>query len=176
MILDEIAAFLYEHETITGKEFVEIYERISGRKVDSSKRLLSDSLLKSDKEEEKKKQKAKEKEREKEEKRKEGHYGVFRSPYAPDPTQGSPVAGPEDEAGSKPEAEATSGDETEREEMTGPMPWETYAKENGSAEAGPDPKEETEAGGAEVEAVEEESREYEETEKIEETEEKDPEE
>ena len=176
MILDEIAAFLYEHETITGKEFVEIYERISGRKVDSSKRLLSDSLLKSDKEEEKKKQKAKEKEREKEEKRKEGHYGVFRSPYAPDPTQGSPVAGPEDEAGSRPEAEATSGDETEREEMTGPMPWETYAKESGSAEAGPDPKEETEAGGAEVEAVEEESREYEETEKIEETEEKDPEE
>ncbi len=165
-ILDEIAAFLYENETITGKEFVEIYERISGRKVDSSKRLIKDSLLKPDKEDDRKKQKTKEKERakEKEEQRKEGHYGVFRSPYAPDPIQGRVVTGTKDEADSKPEADAASGDETERDEMTGPMPWETYVQKTGSAEAAPDSREETEAGGAEVEAVEEESRDYEETE------------
>ncbi len=167
-ILDAIAAFLYEHETITGKEFVEIYEKVSGRKVDTSKRLLSDSLLKSDKEKDKVKEKQREREKEKAEKRKNGQYGVFRSPYAPE-NEAVPKAEPENEPEEKQEEqsvpedevfevsdesaemmqetedaseadeipEADEAPETEEspkaeetpEEKTGPMPWETYAKE-----------------------------------------------
>jgi len=64
-ILDAIAAFLYEHETITGKEFVEIYEKISGRKVVIGERLLSDSLLKTDKDKERDKEREKAKSKDK---------------------------------------------------------------------------------------------------------------
>ena len=60
-ILDAIAAFLYDHETITGKEFVEIYEKVSGRKVEIGERLLSDSLLKTDRDKEREKGKSKDK-------------------------------------------------------------------------------------------------------------------
>ena len=142
-ILDAIAAFLYDHETITGKEFVEIYEKVSGRKVDVGKRLLSDSLLKSDKDKEKEKQKEREAaEKEKAKKQKEGHYGVFRSPYAPgqsseEPAEETPAesAGPVAEAPYEPsEPEETEGytspaEEVEEPEDDTPKPWETFARE-----------------------------------------------
>ncbi len=121
-ILDAIAAFLYDHETITGKEFVEIYEKVSGRKVDTSKRLISDSLLKTDKDKEK--EKDKQHIREKEAKRKEGYYGVFQS-------------APADEA-----SRTTEETKEEKREETGPMPWETYAMGNQSPV-----QESTEEGG-----------------------------
>ncbi len=153
-ILDAIAAFLYDHETITGKEFVEIYEKVSGRKVETSERLLSDSLLKSDGDKEKdskdkNRERQKAKEKEKQQKRKEGYYGAFRSPYAPEPKpeEKNPEA-PEEIRPEEPEEEVTeypdsdrpeqesagsyeesAGPEEEKEEAIGPMPWETYAKE-----------------------------------------------
>ena len=148
-ILDAIAAFLYEHETITGTEFVKIYEQVSGRKVDTSKRLLSDSLLKADKEKTRDKEKtgekvksgSKERSKEREEKRKNGQHMVFRNPYIQEaqpepeeeevsdfPDQDSVVQNAEDvqEVYDAPEAPEAA---EEPEEETGPMPWETYAKE-----------------------------------------------
>ena len=128
-ILDAIAEFLYEHETITGKEFVEIYEKVSGRKVEVGKRLLSDSLLKSDKDREKdrendksrekEREKDREKDREKEKRRKEGYYGAFHSPYAPGPTEADLE---------EIEEEARNASEAEPEDNT-PKPWETFARE-----------------------------------------------
>ncbi len=145
-ILDAIAAFLYEHETITGKEFVDIYEKISGVKVDVGKRLLSDSLLKSDKDKEKEKEKEekrqqkeeeKARQKEKEERRREGYYGVLRNPYAIDPegeekkepdtlSDREENAVPEDISEQEPKADHP--DEHKEEKNAGPMPWETYAE------------------------------------------------
>ena len=139
-VLDAIAAFLYDHETITGTEFIEIYEKVSGKKVDAGKRLLSDSLLKTDKDRERDKQfkaekeskpdkQAKsEKQKKKEALRKEGYYGAFTS--APRPEIKDEQAEPEI-------TEAPAAEEKE-EEPAGPMPWETYAAEK-AAEAGPKP-------------------------------------
>ena len=187
-ILDAIAAFLYEHETITGKEFVSIYEKVSGRKVEASERLLSDSLLKGDKEKTKDKQKAREKE--KAEKRKNGQYAVFRNPYAPVPESGEkekPEPEEDDDEAEDPGNEASYEEAAEEPEETGPMPWETFAREqeerNGTADgkAGPDIEDpdtedgETEEAGdpdpmTEDEEEEEETEEAEETGENEETE------
>ena len=142
-ILDAIAAFLYEHETITGKEFVEIYEKVSGRKVEIGKRLLSDSLLKSDKDKERDKEKVKgqeaasrAREKDKEKKRQEGYYGAFHSPYTSGPTEADLEEVEEKEREeedydtdsssevTQPEVENTS----EPEDDT-PKPWETFARE-----------------------------------------------
>ena len=176
-ILDAIAAFLYEHETITGTEFVKIYEQVSGRKVDTSKRLLSDSLLKRDKEKtrdkvktgEKEKAVSKERLKEREEKRKNGQHMVFRNPYIQEP-QPEAVQEPEEEGYDLPDqdsveqspsdaqefyeapeaeqefsevAEAPEAME-EPEEETGPMPWETYAREQEEEVAEADAGEEVE--------------------------------
>jgi cell division protease FtsH len=176
-ILDAIAAFLYEHETITGTEFVKIYEQVSGRKVDTSKRLLSDSLLKRDKEKtrdkvktgEKEKAVSKERLKEREEKRKNGQHMVFRNPYIQEP-QPEAVQEPEEEGYDLPDqdsveqspsdaqefyeapeaeqefsevAEAPDAME-EPEEETGPMPWETYAREQEEEVAEADAGEEVE--------------------------------
>ncbi len=130
-ILDAIAEFLYEHETITGKEFVEIYEKVSGRKVEIGKRLLSDSLLKSDKDKvknsdkdsSKDKSRSKSSEADHKEKKKdpeEGRYRVFHSPYAPGPMNaGQPTAA---------DLEEIESENTEPEDDT-PKPWEMFAKE-----------------------------------------------
>jgi len=133
-VLDAIAAFLYDHETITGTEFIEIYEKVSGRKVEAGKRLLSDSLLKTDKDRERDKQFGagkesgkqvkSEKQKKKEALRKEGYYGVYDS--APRPEI-------KDE---QPEQTELPAEEEKKEEPAGPMPWETYAAERAAAVTG----------------------------------------
>jgi len=151
-ILDAIAAFLYEHETITGKEFVEIYEKVSGRKVDLGKRLLSDSLLKSDKDKEKEKQKTpdaevKAKAKEKEKKRQEGYYGAFHSPYAAAPTTADLEEAEEEDVPQEQEEDVTEAVMPEKEilpepEDDTPKPWETFAREQEVRAQAPDLQEE----------------------------------
>ena len=150
-VLDAVASFLYDHETITGKEFVEIYEKVSGRKVEMGKRLLSDSLLKSDKDKEREKQK------EKAALRKEGYYGVLsdekkektgkkkkeEKSFAPD--QGSSI--PEDTDAGIPEELPDDGGivtEPDKPEERITMPWETFARENsGKTDSDTEDSEET---------------------------------
>lgn len=142
-ILDAIAAFLYEHETITGKEFVEIYEKVSGRKVEIGKRLLSDSLLKSDKDKERDKEKVKgreaasrAREKDKEKKRQEGYYGAFHSPYTSGPTEAD-LEEVEEKEREEEDYDTDSSSEVTRPEVENtsepeddtPKPWETFARE-----------------------------------------------
>ncbi|MBR0145951.1 MAG: ATP-dependent zinc metalloprotease FtsH [Eubacterium sp.] len=149
-ILDAIAAFLYEHETITGKEFVEIYEKVSGRKVDLGKRLLSDSLLKSDKDKEKQKTpdaEVKAKAKEKEKKRQEGYYGAFHSPYAAAPTTADLEEAEEEDVPQEQEEDVTEAEMPEKEilpepEDDTPKPWETFAREQEVRAQAPDLQEE----------------------------------
>ena len=125
-VLDAIAGYLYEHETITGKEFVEIFEKVSGKKVDMGKRLLSDSLLKSEKEGNKEKQK------QKNALRKEGYYGVLsddrkkKDSKKKEDTVTPDVTSPETEV--IPQEEEQTAEQEPREKI--PMPWETFAMQN----------------------------------------------
>ena len=149
-ILDAIAAFLYEHETITGKEFVDIYEKVSGRKVDLGKRLLSDSLLKSDKDKEKQKTpdaEVKAKAKEKEKKRQEGYYGAFHSPYAAAPTTADLEEAEDEDVPQEQEEDVTEAVMPEKEilpepEDDTPKPWETFAREQEVRAQAPDLQEE----------------------------------
>ncbi len=143
-VLDAIAAFLYEHETITGKEFIGIYEKITGKKVEVGKRLISDSLLKSDKDKEREQSKEK-----KEKDKNKDHYTVFRS--TPETEQDPGSAKEQENAG--------------EEKNLGPMPWETFAEQQGmKGDMSDDPdrsetevdlpedgEDEIEIGGAEIE-------------------------
>ena len=128
-VLDAIAAFLYDHETITGTEFVEIYEKVSGRKVEVGKRLLSDSLLKTDKDRERDKQAKTEKQKKKEALRKEGYYGAFTASPRTEEKSESDVEEDISPAAAAPEIIT----EEKEEEPAGPMPWETYAAEKAAA-------------------------------------------
>ncbi|MBR3537592.1 MAG: ATP-dependent zinc metalloprotease FtsH, partial [Eubacterium sp.] len=125
-VLDAIAGYLYEHETITGKEFVEIFEKVSGKKVDMGKRLLSDFLLKSEKEGNKEKQK------QKNALRKEGYYGVLsddskkKGSKKKEDTVTPDVTAPETEV--IPQEEEQTAEQEPREKI--PMPWETFAMQN----------------------------------------------
>ena len=125
-VLDAIAGYLYEHETITGKEFVEIFEKVSGKKVDMGKRLLSDSLLKSEKEGNKEKQK------QKNALRKEGYYGVLsddrkkKDSKKKEDTVTPDVTAPETEV--IPQEGEQTAEQEPREKI--PMPWETFAMQN----------------------------------------------